>query len=286
MADKTWLQKYWWIIVIVIVIVLGLGYFGTLSPSKMLRASSEMQGVYDLAGSRSGSLYPTPNQDFAPDIKERQLIKTSTIAMKTKRGEFEKVQSGVNNIVKASGAYVLSENFQTLGKGSQTYHTNTYQIKIETSKYDSVVAQLRELGGVTSFMETATDVTGAISNRQIEIAAEKERLRRYEQLVGTSANLNDKITLTDRIFEQDRRIKYLEAGLQNTQQEVAYSTISLSLQEKAPTLFGVALVGLGELIRTLVGSFNALLYFISAILPWAIIAGVIYGIIRWIKHRR
>ena len=289
MADKTWFQKYWWIFVVVIVIVLMFGYFGVLSPSAMRAAGNyEMStlGSYDKSYGESGSLYPASNQDFAPDIEERQLIKTSSLSIETKRGEFDRVQSNVNNIVKASGAYVLSENFQILGKGSQTYKTNNYQIKIETTKYDSVVAQLRELGGIVSLSETATDVTGAIANKQVEIAAEKERLRRYEQLVGSSGNLNDKITLTDRIFEQDRRIKYMESALQGSQQQVAYSTISLKLQEKAPALYGVALVGIGELFKTLVGSVNTLLYFIFAILPWTVAAGIIYGIIRLIRKRR
>jgi len=290
MADKTWLQKYWWIflVVVIIVMIMGTGYLGVLSPSRMMASSGEFAGIADYSRSAggTGALYPTSNQDFAPDIEERQLIKTSSLSIETKRGEFDRVQSNVNNIVKASGAYVLSENFQILGKGSQTYKTNNYQIKIETSKYDSVVAQLRELGGVISFSETATDITGAIANKQVEIAAEKERLRRYEQLVGSSGNLNDKITLTDRIFEQDRRIKYMESALQGSQQQVAYSTISLRLQEKAPALYGVALVGIGELFKTLVGSVNTLLYFIFAILPWAVAAGVIYGIIRLIKRKR
>jgi len=289
MADKTWFQKYWWIFLVVIAIVLMFGYFGVLSPSAMRAAGNyEMStlGSYDKSYGGSGSLYPTSNQDFAPDIEERQLIKTSSLSVETKRGEFDRVQSGVNNIVKASGAFVLSENFQVLGKGSQAYKTNNYQIKIETSKYDSVVAQLRELGGIVSFSETATDITGAIANKQVEIAAEKERLRRYEALVGSSGNLNDKITLTDRIFEQDRRIKYLEAALQGSQQQVAYSTISLKLQEKAPALYGVALVGIGELFKTLVGSLNALLYFLFGVLPWAVAAGIIYGIIMLIRKRK
>jgi hypothetical protein len=291
MADKTWLQKYWWIFLVVIVIILATGYFGVLSPGSMMSSSNKALGsyeasYYDSRGSVSGSLYPTSNQDFAPEVQERQLIKTSSISMETKRGEFDRVQSNVNNLVKASGAYVLSDNFQVLGSGSQTYKTNTYQIKIETSKYDSLVAQLRELGGITSFAETATDVTGAITNRQVEIAAEKERLRRYEMLVSSSGNLNDKLLLTDRIFEQDRRIKYLEVGLENQQQNVAYSTISLTLREKAPALYGVALVGFGSLIKTLIGSVNAVLYFLFAILPWALLAGVIYFIIRLIKKRR
>lgn len=287
-AQKTWLQKYWWIFVVVVVIILGFGYFGVLSPSAMRVSSGEFAGIADYSRSAGGiaGLYPTSNQDFAPEVQERQLIKTSSISMSTKRGGFDEVQTNVNNILKASGAYILSENFQVLGTGSQSYKTNSYSIKIETSKYDAVVSQLRAIGGITIFTESATDVTGAIANKQVEIAAEKERLRRYEQLVGSSGNLNDKITLTDRIFEQDRRIKYLEAAIQGTQQQVAYSTISLRLQEKAPALYGVAVVGIGNLFKTLVGSFNTLLYFLSAILPWAIAAAIIFGIIKLFRKKR
>jgi len=289
-SEKSWFQKYWWILLIVFFgLFLLVSYMGVLSPSRLTPSKMMDAGYYGESaynrGISSNYLSPVSNEDFAPEIQQRQLIKTSNIVMETKRGKFFEAQTGINNIVESSDAIVLSENFQTLGKGRQTYNTNTYQIKIETSKYGAVVAQLRSLGGVVSFSETATDVTGAISNRQVEIAAEKERLRRYEQLVSTSGALNDKITLTDRIFEQDRRIKYMEDGLLNTQQDVAYSTISLRLQEKPPALYGVALVDIGSLFKTLVGSLNALLYFVSAILPWILAAGIIFLIVRWVIRK-
>lgn len=284
--EKNWLKKYWWIILIVVLIILVFGFIGSLgvfSASKFSSIQSEGAGSYDSA--RYQGLSPVSNTDFAPEVEERQLIKTSNIAMETKRGKFFEVQDNVNSIIKTSGAYILSQNFQTLGSGSQTYNTNTYSIKIETSKYDGVVAQLKNLGGVVSFSETATDVTGAISNKQVELAAEKERLRRYEQLVSSTGSLSEKLTLTDRIFEEDRRIKYIEAALSTTQQDVAYSTISLRLSEKAPMLYGVSFVGFGSLIKTLVGSVNALLYFISAILPWLVAIGIVIWIISWIRKK-
>ncbi|MGV8086736.1 MAG: DUF4349 domain-containing protein [Candidatus Woesearchaeota archaeon] len=294
MEEKSFLQKYWWIflVVLIIVVIFGLGFFGLMgfgmtSSSKAFGNSYYDENSYSEASyARDISQYLSvvSNDDFAPEIRDRQLIKTSNIVVETKRGQFFETQTGVNNIIKSSGAIVLSENFQTLGTGNQKYNVNSYQIKIETSKYDSVAAQLRDIGGVVSFSESATDITGAISDINVEIASEKERLKRYEQLVSTTASLNDKILLTDRIFEQDRRIKYLEDRLQNSKQDVAYSTITLRLQEQPPALYGVALVGIGKLFKTMVGSLNALLYFVSAVLPWILAIGIIFFIGRWIMR--
>jgi hypothetical protein len=284
--EKSWFQKNWLILLIILVVIVLVGFinFGLMNAGQF--ASNKMMNAeyYDRSGS-SNYLSPISNADFAPEISQRQLIKTSNIAMETKRGKFFEVESRIKTVVTSSDAIILSENFQTLGTGSQTYNTNTYQIKIETLKYDFVVSQLKDLGGIISFSESSTDVTGEISNSQVEIEAEKERLRRYEKLVSDSASLNDKITLTDRMFEQDRRIKYLEEGLQSNEQDVAYSTINLRLQEKPPALYGVALVGIGSLFKTLVGSLNALLYFVSAILPWIIIIGLVFLIVRWVARK-
>ena len=292
LEQKTWLQKYWWTLLIagiIIIVAVPLLFMGIISPVSMSKTQGLNYGeaAYDSVSSAGGygSMPRLSMQDFAPEVEERQLIKTSSASLEIERGQFYEAQDKVKNILTASGAFILSENFRSIGEGSYTYKTNTFQLKIETSKYDAVVEQLKDVAEITSFQQTATDVTGAITNAGLEIEVEKARLKRYEDLMNRQARLEDQITLTDRIFEQERRIIYLEDNLKESTQQVAYSTISLTLTEKKPALYGVAFAGWNALIKTFVGSINALLYFISAVLPWIVGAGILYWIYRLIRKR-
>ena len=292
LEQKTWLQKYWWTLLIagiIIIVAVPLLFMGIISPVSMSKTQGLNYGeaAYDSVSSAGGygSMPRLSTQDFAPEVEERQLIKTSSASLEIERGQFYEAQDKVKNILTASGAFILSENFRSIGEGSYTYKTNTFQLKIETSKYDAVVEQLKDVAEITSFQQTATDVTGAITNAGLEIEVEKARLKRYEDLMNRQARLEDQITLTDRIFEQERRIIYLEDNLKESTQQVAYSTISLTLTEKKPALYGVAFAGWNALIKTFVGSINALLYFISAVLPWIVGAGILYWIYRLIRKR-
>ncbi len=291
LEQKTWLQKYWWTLLIagiIIIVAVPLLFMGIISPVSMSKTQGLNYGeaAYDSVGGAGYAGMPRLSmQDFAPEVEERQLIKTSSASLEIERGQFYEAQDKVKNILTSSGAFILSENFRSIGEGSYTYKTNTFQLKIETSKYDAVVEQLKDVAEITSFQQTATDVTGAITNAGLEIEVEKARLKRYEDLMNRQARLEDQITLTDRIFEQERRIIYLEDNLKESTQQVAYSTISLTLTEKKPALYGVAFAGWNALIKTFVGSINALLYFISAVLPWIVGAGILYWIYRLIRKR-
>jgi len=191
------------------------------------------------------------------------------MATDVERGTFKQAESKVKNIVTSSNSFLLNQNSNRYGKDKKSYYTGSYQIKVESSKYESVVAQLKDIGEVTSFRENTQDITGSYENTNIEIQVEKAKLTRYNQLFDETKDINQKIQLTDRIFSQERRIKYLEDSLSNIDQRVDYSTISLSLNEKRSEYVNVVFVKISELVKGFVNSLNSLLKFILYIIPWA-----------------
>ena len=238
------------------------------SPSQQADASYEKASYAEGVGGSYGS--STLNNDFAPEVQDRKIVKTSSMSTEVERGTFYDSEKKLLDIAKSSDSYLLNQNVNKYGTDRESYTSGNYQIKVDVKKYDSVVAQLRSIGEVQSFNENSNDVTGQYTDLKIEIESEKSRLKRYETMYAEAKEIKDKIDLNDRMFDLERQIKYLEDSLKNIDQRVDYSTVYVTLAEKKSEYYGIMFVKLSELISISVGSSNTLIRFLITILPWAL----------------
>ncbi|MBU0628576.1 MAG: DUF4349 domain-containing protein [Nanoarchaeota archaeon] len=281
------LKENWLILAIALVLILVVSGGTNFLGGAVNRVAYSMQsdGLYATKEMAAGSYIPSPSQDFAPSVEERIITKTASMSNEVKRGNFYESESKLKSIIKSSGSYILNENVNNYGKGIDTYRQGSYNIKVDTEKYDAIIQQLKEIGEVTSFNENARDITGDYTNTKIEIEAEQAKLKRYQSMYDEAAQVSDKLTLTDRIFDQERKIKYMEDSLRNMDQRVDYSTIYLTMTEKKSAYANVLFVKFSEIVSSLVNSLNNLIKIIVVLLPWAIAFLIIRFIVNWIRNR-
>lgn len=281
--------------VLVLFIFLNFGNLGAFSIGAFSRQVSFGNDAMESAkmpasgamyqSSRYGITLPVPNYgDFAPEIQDRKITKSSSLNAEVEAGTFKDAESRLKSIIKLSSSYLLNENVNKYDSGWKSYYTGTYQIKVDSRKYSDVVSQLKGIGEVKSFNENAEDITASHKNLEIEINVEKQRLERYSKMYAEAALMADKIQLSDKILEEERTIKYMEDSLKNVNQRVDYSTIYVTLNEKQPKYSGIQLVKLQELVRKLVGSINSLLSLIFAAAPYAIATLVIWFAVRLFRR--
>ena len=282
------LKENWLIAILLLLLFFALsggnnlisGLFGNAAYSMTKGVASE-SAIY-----QEKAYYPYPSQDFAPGVEERKITKSATLSTEIKRGTFEESESKLKGVLSSSGSYLLNENAQKYGTGRKAYRQGNYQIKVESGKYDSVVSQLKEIGELSSFSQNAEDVTGSYTDAEIELQAEKERLARYMSMYDEAKEVSDKIELNDRIFNQERTVKYLEDSIKNIDQRVDYSTIYFTMNEKQSEYANIVFVKFSELVRNLIGSFNALIGLLFTLAPWAIALLLINFIWKLLKRRR
>jgi len=279
------LKENWLIILLVVVAFLVLTFLVSNGTSYSARDSFAMNdsAMYSKSMESAGGYGLSYSQDFAPEVEDRKITKNSSLSLEVKGGEFTFADSKVKSIVSSSDSIVLNESLNTRKNGNKEEFYASYSIKVESSKLDSVVSQLREIGKVTYFTENENDITGSYTNREIELEVERERLLRYQEMYNSAEKISDKIELNDRIFNQERTIKYLEDSLKNMDQRVDYSTINLNISEKY-SYSNIALVKLSDLVRSFVNSVNALLKFLFVIIPFAIVGWIIYLVTK--KNRK
>jgi hypothetical protein len=281
-----------WLIVLLLVVIVGIIAIG---PSEikdisfLSRSSEQFYGMDSsmaypaaekmaMSYSRGGGIYY--DSGFAPDVEDRKITKNANLNSKVEKGFFSSAEKKLKDIVKSSDSFLLDENVNKYGTNRKEYYQGSYRIKVETSKYDSVISQLKEIGEIVSFNEYINDITGSYTNLEVELAAEKSRLEKYKQIYEESKSAEEKFEVTDRIFNLERTIKYYEDALKNMDKRIDYSEIYISIQEKQSEYVDLVFVKFSHLMKSLVNSINGLLNFIFVILPYAIIIGIIVFFVR------
>ncbi len=276
------LKENWLVIVLALAVLIFIsGGNGIVNQnfSGMKTMSDSFGGGYEVA--ESLNYYPGVDGDFAPEIEERKITRSSSLSSEIDRGEFGEAEEQLKNIISSSGAYLLNERVDKNGEGWKGYFYGSYSLKVDTDKYVAVVAQLKEIGEVEGFEESMLDVTERYDDISIEIEVEKERLERYMDMFDEAEEVGDRISLNDMIFGQERRVKYLEDSLENVDNRVDYSSISFRMTEERSKWTHIAVVGISDLVRGFVDSLNALLGLLFGVLPWAFV-----GWIGWVVWKR
>ena len=238
--------------------------------------------------STSAGYYPGQmmNNDFALLEQNRLITKTVSLNTELEQNTFKENEARLKAIITTTDSYLLNENVNK--QDSETYlsYYGSYQIKVEASKYSAIITQLKEIGEVQSFNENAQDITAETKNIEIELTAEKQRLAKFQELYDNAKTTQEKLEITDRIFNQERTIKYYEDALKNKGKQVQYSTIYFSMTEKQSQYQNIVFVKFPELVRKLVGSVNSLLSLLFVVVPYVIAGLLLWLMIRFFRAKR
>ncbi len=217
---------------------------------------------------------------------DQMIAKTASMETKVERTTFLAAEATLKSIVTSSDAAMLDQNVQTYGEGIAEYRAGRYQIKVDAKKYDAVVSQLKAIGEIETFTENAADVTKAYTDLGVQLANEKTRLERYNVMYEDATLVADKIDLSDRIFNQENTIKYLEEYLKNVGDQVVYSTVDVTITEKQSGYAELAFVKLSDLVKGFVSSLSTVIYLLVILVPWALGIWLVLFVIRKLRGKK
>jgi len=258
-------------------VIAGGGIRSMGSANIMAMDSSYSKGYSESYG--GGNYYPNTGDSLMPEVVNRIIIKTASMSTTVK--DWDKSESDLKSYIKSNDAILTTENVNAAyGK----YNNGYYTINVPTDKYDALITQLKSIGEVQSFSERANDITGSYVKLQDIIVAEKARLDSYEKLYASSNNVDEKIKLMDRIYNQKNTISGLEYQLANQNERIDYSQISFTMQEKRPTHANVVFATFADLWSSFKQSLNVMLYIIAYVLPFLLLWLLIWVIIKIAKR--
>lgn len=172
----------------------------------------------------------TGGDDFTTDqsqTTDRKIIKTANMSAETKN--FDKFLSMVENYLSQKGGYIQNkETNNNVDFGGRKCYLI---IRIPSSELDGLMKKIGENATVTYEIIIANDVTDSYndSQRQIEVLeTEQERLL---ELLKKAESLDDILEIEARLTKIRYELSSYEQQLEEYDNSVSYSAISLNVSE-------------------------------------------------------
>ncbi len=218
----------------------------------------------------------------------RKLIKNVNLSVETK--EYDTLMKNLETEIKDLGGYI--ENMDAYNGSSYSGRDGRYATiiaRIPAVSLDGFVSKIGEAANITNRSETVEDVTLQyvdMDSHKKMLAEEQERLM---ALLEQATSIEDIITIESRLSEVRYQIESMESQLRTFDNQVDYSTVSISISE-VKELTPVVEESAGTRIRNgFVNSLNNVLkgikeFFIGLIiaLPYLIVWGIVIAVLVFI----
>lgn len=192
------------------------------------------EGIYDTSGDYEYSMdsdsIVRPADKEAVQTTGRKLIKNVNLRLETK--EFDAFTAELNARITAFGGYIQSSSVDGGSYYSKNYRRYaTVTARIPAEQLDAFVSGVSEIANVTSRSENTNDVTLSYYDMESHVKALRSE---YDTLVGIlekCTELKDVISVQSRITEVLYQIESYQSQLNNYDNLVAYSTITMNISE-------------------------------------------------------
>lgn len=252
-----------------------------------MSGASEQSGEYSLPAAPDAGVVQGVEGDSLASEEARSVIVTGwmTVTADDPAG----ASAEAVKLVEAAGGRVDGRTEYAPSNGDRGSASLTLRIPAE--KLQSVIDDLAALdidGTADEISTSSNDVTVAVADLDSRIATQRGIIERLNALFGQAGTIADLVELETRIAEHQATLEELEAQQRAIDDQVALSTLELTLRSEAeaPTVgpddFGS---GLAAGWAGFVAFFSGLLVALGVLLPWLVLAAVASAVIVLLVRR-
>lgn len=227
--------------------------------------------------------------DFSPQAAtmERKMIYRGYIELEVEKGKFGEKFDEIANIAKVVGGFV--SNTESSAYGDQLA-MGTITIRIPVESFDSVIEQIKKLGNVKNLNTNVQEVTQEyvdLESRLQHFQAQEEVLLK---MMKESETVEDSISVHRELSRVQEQIEIIKGRLRWLDEQTSLSTITVfvtepSVKPQPEPITWEFLDVLREGARLFIRVINGTVIFIMAIFPIAVIAALVFLIVKYIRKR-
>lgn len=165
-------------------------------------------------------------------VQDREIIYTAEVTLRV--DDYGEARRQLTEATTRRGGYVGDASRRVRGSGNETWVVGTMTLRVPSGNYSGAMSAVNDTGTVLKATENTDDVTDQVVDlraRLDSLRAERDRLRElYQQANDTEEVLAVQRELSDVQTEIERT----EAKLQSLERRVAYSTITVRIEEPRP----------------------------------------------------
>ena len=207
--------------------------------------------------------------------------------------KFDDSLQDLNMLLGKYGAFVETSYISGSSYGVTTYRRASFTIRVPVSNFKGMTDSLTLLGNVINANTTSQNITAQFIDTQSRLNAYKTEESRLLAMLNKAETVTDMITIESRLSDIRYQIESLTSTLQNWQNQVDFSTVTLlireveELTEQKPiqrSYWEKMLDGLQSTLTSIGDFFKGFFMVIVVILPvlliFAVIAVIIIIIVR------
>jgi hypothetical protein len=164
---------------------------------------------------------------------DRAIVRTGTVVVEV--DDFESARSTLTTTVREYGGYVSDSREDRREIDNETWTRGEVVVRVPSEEFDALVDDARALGTVESVETNSRDVTDQLVDvgaRLENLRAERDRLRTLYDRANTT---EDVLAVQRELSDVQQEIERLEARQQSLRDRVAFSTLTVRLEEPRPT---------------------------------------------------
>lgn len=233
----------------VVVVVAGIG--GVAVAARLGTETQKFQTVgaqiddvdrYQLTSGAGGSATSADSGLQVPDA-DREVVSTGTVTVQV--DDVEAAAEDAAAIATDAGGYV--ESSETELDGDQTVRLT---LRVPADDFEATMTDAADLGEVQSSKTDARDVTDQVADLEGRLKTARATTDRLRELLVDAENVQNIITINDRLAALETEIETLTGELQAVQDRVAFATVTVHLTEHEAATVSDDLPGPLEAMRS------------------------------------
>lgn len=225
----------------------------------------------------------TTQPDEKIDDSKRLVVKSGKMSLEVDK--YDDAEMKITGITNKYGGNISTSASSMSSSGKKQ---GTITVRIPADKFDAFVPEISQIGKVMSQNINASDVTEEYIDLEARLKTQKELEQRLYDLLKTKASgLSDILEIENKLADVRSKIESTEGRMKYLMSQASFSTLAISVYE--PNLLETTSGGgffdeiwdaIKSGLRGLTGVIKFIIIAFIALLPFLIIAYIIYIIIR------
>ncbi len=218
---------------------------------------------------------------------DRKIIQNADISLQVKD-----VPTAVDKILdlsKQNGGYTVNSHIYK----NEDRVSASLSVKVPQQKLNSLIAAVSQYGEVNDKIIATEDVTEEYYDSEARLKVLTAKEERLLSLMNKASNITDIISIENELAKTRSEIEVLTGRLKYLSNATDYSLVNITLEQAVPGAVKAPQGTLGKAAQGLINSLNELIRFASnlivllfVLLPWAIVATLLFLLIRYRYKKR
>lgn len=224
----------------------------------------------------------------AVDAESTSMITTASVSVVV--ADPAEAAAAVSELVDQSGGRVSSRNESAASTDEAGSGWAELTVRVPADRLTETIGSLASIGSVEHTSITSTDVSGQVTDVAARIEALEVSATRLETLMAAATSTAELLEAEATLTQRQSDLESLQAQRDQLADQVSMSTLTLSLTTApvvtSPTLEPSGFVGgLSAGWDALTSTLNVIVVALGAALPWLVLAGAGYVVVRWVRRR-